>query len=65
MQIYVEEDVFLKRASSTKGLGSSSSKIACRKDATLKEYLKNLDHTKVFNFLFVSSDAHNKSVVHY
>ena len=65
MQIYVEEDEFLKRASGTKGLVLSSSSIAYRKDVALKEYLKYLDHTKVFNYLFDSSDAHNKRVVHY
>lgn len=59
MQIYVEEDEFLKRASGTRGSGSSSSSIAYRKDAALKEYLKYLDHTKVLNSSFVSSDAHN------
>ena len=52
MQIYVEEDEFLKRASGTRGAGSSSSVNLYRKDAALKEYLKHFDHTKVMQFCF-------------
>ncbi len=51
MQIFVEEDEFLKRASGTRGAGTSSSIIVYRKDAALKKYLKSLDPTKVCNFI--------------
>ena len=65
MQIYVEEDEFLKRASGTKGAGPSSFVNLYRKDAALKEYLKHFDHTKVCNSAFVSSYAHNKRPKNY
>ena len=65
MQICVKEDEFLERASSTVGSDSFSSSITYRKDVAFKEYLKYLDQNKVFDFLFVSHDAHKNSVVHY
>ena len=65
MQIYVEEDEFLKRVSGTRGAGLSSFVIVYRKDVALREYLKHFDHTKVCNSAFVLSYAHNKRPINY
>lgn len=54
MQIYVEEDEFLKRAAGTRASASTSSTISYRRDAALKEYIKYLDYKKVYNYLCIS-----------
>ena len=65
VKTYIEVDEFLKRASGTRAAGSSSSMLAQRKDAALKNYLPNLDPIKVIHPFFVSIDAHNERLGKY